>query len=213
MKKKIVFLLIILFSSVSLRLYAQRTGINLPVGATTPNTTLDINGAIAFREGAAISVTNGNNNDITLSAYSLFRLTGATAAFTLTGFTGGVDGRLLTVVNTTAQNMTLNHQTSSATANQLYLTNSSNLTISPNGSATFQYNSTLSKWVLVSSSSNDWSTIGNQGTTPTSHFLGTTDNQNLAIRTNNRLALTVTTEGRGGTLNFANNRSTASQTS
>ncbi|MDW8274018.1 MAG: hypothetical protein RMJ53_07310, partial [Chitinophagales bacterium] len=40
-----------------------------------------------------------------------------------------------------------------------------------------------------------WLTQGNSGTTPTTNFLGTTDNQALSIRTNNTEAIRITTAG------------------
>jgi hypothetical protein len=43
------------------------------------------------------------------------------------------------------------------------------------------------KWIalITTSSNNDWHTIGNAGTNPTSNFVGTTDNQNLVFKRNN----------------------------
>lgn len=43
-----------------------------------------------------------------------------------------------------------------------------------------------------------WTTVGNMGTTPTTHFIGTTDNQPLAIRTNDTEKVRVTAAGRVG---------------
>lgn len=48
------------------------------------------------------------------------------------------------------------------------------------------YNSTAAAWVLFASGSGiGWSTTGNSGTSAITNFLGTTDNVNLKIRTNN----------------------------
>ena len=44
--------------------------------------------------------------------------------------------------------------------------------------------------------SDDWRTTGNTGTNPTTNFLGTTDSQDLVLRTNNLERLRLTTTGR-----------------
>lgn len=55
------------------------------------------------------------------------------------------------------------------------------------------------EWVALKSSplaaSQDWSLIGNAGTNPSTNFLGTTDNQNFQIRTNNTNRVTVENDG------------------
>ncbi len=54
-----------------------------------------------------------------------------------------------------------------------------------------------SQWKrLASGSGNDsWSLLGNSGTTPTTNFIGTTDNQDLQLRSNGTLRLTVESTG------------------
>ncbi|MFN7044055.1 MAG: hypothetical protein ACK4M1_02575 [Flavobacterium sp.] len=55
------------------------------------------------------------------------------------------------------------------------------------------------EWVALKSSSlaasQDWSLTGNAGTNPSTNFLGTTDNQNFQIRTNNTNRFTVENDG------------------
>lgn len=139
--------LLLLFTMISLGLQAQNLGVKLADG-TSPNTTLDINGAVSFREGTALTLTNGVNSDITLSEYSFLRVTGPTAAFSITGFSGGNDGRVLTIMNNTSQVMTLTHQSTSSSANQIN-TGGTNTTIAASGIATLYYNTNLSKWVVT----------------------------------------------------------------
>ncbi|MFR0656770.1 hypothetical protein SB719_19695, partial [Pantoea sp. SIMBA_079] len=43
-----------------------------------------------------------------------------------------------------------------------------------------------------------WNTLGNAGTNPTTNFVGTTDNQGLALRTNNTEKVRVTPAGNVG---------------
>ena len=133
---------------------------NVALGATSANTKLDVNGAIALREGTVLTLSNGTNNNVAIGNFSTFRLSGPTAAFSITGFTGGQDGRLLIVINTTNYVATFNDLTTSTAANQIS-TGGSNIVLGINTSITFQYNSTLQKWVFSSTSGS----IGNVGTT------------------------------------------------
>lgn len=53
-----------------------------------------------------------------------------------------------------------------------------------------------SRWVAVGSDGRDWTTIGNSGTNPTNNFIGTTDDVDFRIRTNNALRFNFTNNGR-----------------
>jgi hypothetical protein len=186
---------------------AQNMGVKLPAG-TMPNTTLDVNGATSFREGTALTLSNGTNNNISLATeYSFYRIIGPTTAFSVTGFNNGLDGRLLTIVNATTQTMTIAESTGSSSANQI-LTGSSNFSVPSNGTAMFQYNSALLRWILISTTGtqtipNNWTLTGNSGTNPSINFIGTTDLQGLTFRTNNaaRMHISYTGDIGVGTIN------------
>jgi hypothetical protein len=171
---------VIVLLSLHLSLIAQSTGINLPV-STLPNTMLDVNGSVAFREGAALNLANGVNNDIALTNYSFFRITGPTAVFSITGFASGVDGRTLTLANATTQTMTISHLTGSVAANQIN-TGGSDILLLPNGVVTMTYNTTTTKWMVSSTNGSGWGLGGNTGTTAGTNFLGTTDPQDLVLK-------------------------------
>ena len=123
-------------------------GIRLTSG-TLPNATLDVNGSVSFREGTALALVNGVNSDVALTAYSFFRITGPTAAFSITGFASGADGRLLTLINASGQTLTLTHQATSTSANQIN-TGGTDMTITSGGIVSLFYNISLSKWVVTS---------------------------------------------------------------
>ncbi len=200
--KVIKYLCFLLLNVQSITLSAQNMGAKLPAG-TLPNTTLDVNGAASLREGTALTLVNGANNDINLATeYSFYRITGPTAAFSITGFNNGQDGRILTVVNATTQTMTISGATGSIAANQL-LTGGLTFSVTANGSATFQYNTTLAKWVLTgtsgsSTASNDWSLTGNSGTTAGTNFIGTTDAVDFVTKTSNTEWMRITSAGNIG---------------
>ena len=57
------------------------------------------------------------------------------------------------------------------------------------------------KWVKLqtsNSAANDWSITGNAGTSPTTNFIGTTDNQDFVLRTNSTEKMRVTNTGSVG---------------
>ncbi len=124
-------------------------GIKLADGVL-PNTTLDINGAASFREGAALVLANGVNSNVALTDFSLIRITGPTAAFSVTGFANGTDGRVLTLINATTQMMTLTHQATSTAANQIN-TGGTSLTLPGNAVVTMIYNTSLARWFVTGS--------------------------------------------------------------
>ncbi len=159
--KKLVqrVLLFVVFAAIGQLAKAQNIGVN----NNNPATSLDVNGAISTREGAALNLSNGANNNIGISTFGFFRITGPTAAYNLTGFAGGNNGRLLIVINNTSQAMTIKaNDAGSTTANQIQTPNGQDLAIPPSGTATLQYNSTNSKWYVVSSQTepNYWTLAG-----------------------------------------------------
>lgn len=112
---------------------------------------LDANGAIATRRTDATGFVNGNNNDVNIGGAGFVRITsGPTAAFSVTGFTGGLDGRILYVYNATAENMTLADESSSSTAANRSKTNGGTAATVGPGAATLIYDSGASRWILMS---------------------------------------------------------------
>ena len=188
------FLFIIIGNTIS----AQSMGIK----TASPQTVLDVNGSVAFREGTAINLTFSVNDDVTIDTMSFYRVTGATAAFSITGFTGGQSGRILTIINNTSYTMTLSHLTSSSAANQINTGMGTNVTITTGGTASFIYNSSISKWlttaIMTNSGLSNWSTSGNAGTTAGTNFIGTTDAQDFVAKANTTEGIRLATSGNVG---------------
>lgn len=130
------------------------------IGTTDPKTTLDVNGALSLREGPDLSLSNGNNTNINLGnpAFSHYRIVGPTAPFeirTLYVPTPGVlaDGQILTLINTTDQPMTIAHNIGSAGNPQrrIYCPGEKDFVLAGRySSITLQYNTTDSRWYVVS---------------------------------------------------------------
>lgn len=71
-----------------------------------------------------------------------------TSTPTLSGFTGGVDGRVLAAENISAQNsITLKHNSGSTAINRLTLPSSTDYTLLPNSSLSFTYDGATTRWI------------------------------------------------------------------
>ncbi|MBV1923887.1 MAG: tail fiber domain-containing protein [Flavobacteriaceae bacterium] len=162
------------------------------IGNTDPKTQLDVDGSFSLREGAAITLSNGLNSDLSLGAtsYSFYRITGPTSAFSVSGIIPetDADGQIITLVNTTDQPMTIVHNSGTA-ENRVYSPGETNLVLSGRYSTiTLQYNTSLDKWLPINSmngASDDWKTTGNASTTAGTNFVGTTDDIDLVVKRNN----------------------------
>lgn len=116
-------------------------------GVTSPAAMVDVNGTHALRQGS-LSLVNGANQNAAKPAFSSVNISGPTAAFNIGGFTGGVNGSLLEIVNTTSHLMTLNHEDASSTAgNRITCPAGANINCR---TVTLRYNATASRWVVVS---------------------------------------------------------------
>lgn len=192
--------LFLFFSSVIFYAKAQFIG----VGTATPQAKLDVSGNIAFRSWN-LTLANGANGVLApANAYSYYRITGPTAAFSIAGFSNPQDGQLVTLYNGTNQEMTILDEDGTAAASGIQA-GSTNLLITAWGSITLQYHPNAGiggLWVAVSTSGalnlSSWNILGNSGTNPTANFLGTIDNADLAIRTNNTEKVRVNTNGQVG---------------
>ncbi len=100
MQKKLLKALAIgaAFTLIATSSFAQNVGI----GTASPNVKLDDNGAFAMREGTALSLTTGANNNVSAGSNSFYRIIAPTGgAFSITGIAGGSDGRILILNNET----------------------------------------------------------------------------------------------------------------
>lgn len=97
-----------------------------------------------------VTAANGLNSNIAMPSNESVRLDGPSAAFSLGGFTAGVDGQPLYIYNTTAQAMTIvNEDASSTAANRIKTLTGANVTLRTGTSyASFEYDGTDARWVL-----------------------------------------------------------------
>lgn len=103
-----------------------------------------------IRPFVTLTLASGVNSNIALPNGKNFYITGPTGSFSITGFTGGVDGREITIYNPINQNMTITNDATSTAANRiLILTN--NLVTANQGVVNFIYSGTASHWIHVGS--------------------------------------------------------------
>jgi hypothetical protein len=111
-------------------------------------------GGIPTAPHSAVTLSNGNNENINASGVGCLYVTGATGAFALGGFSGGTDGQYLVVINATSQTMTANNgDTGSTSGNRINTMTGGNVAIDGgNGNGmVFIYESVTSAWRLLAS--------------------------------------------------------------
>ncbi len=130
---------------------AQNTGVN----TNSPLATLDVNGDIALRI-ATINLANATNADVNTTANkkSAYRITnGSPLGYSISGFTGGVDGRIITIINASTSQMALDNDgagNASAPANRILTSDGNSLYIPANGAVTIMYDITAARWRVSS---------------------------------------------------------------
>lgn len=132
---------------------------DIGINTTAPKTKLEVAGAVSLNEGTATALINGLNSNVSFGGvnsmpYSLYRITGPTAAFSIGGIVPatGADGQIITIENTTAQDMTLLHQSSNSTAaNQILCVGAKDLLVKGQyATVTLQYNKSQARWIIKS---------------------------------------------------------------
>jgi hypothetical protein len=176
------FLLII-----SINLFAQNVGIN----NTNPQASLDVQGDLRLRS-TTLTLPAGLNNDVDLitqkSSVYMFA-GGALGGAVITGFTGGIDGRIITIFNnSTTASVQLNDASfsvsPSAAANKILTGNGNNAVIYTNGSITLRYDGAKAKWIVMGSNYTDGLSTVTAGSGPwsiTGNDIKNTNTGNIGI--------------------------------
>lgn len=99
-----------------------------------------------------IACGNGaNNNKVVPIDGDTFAFSGPSGAYQISGFTNGWDGRHVMFWNNTAQNLTLQHETTSSANNRLQLPGAADCVIPTKGFAAFVYfGGSTNRWVMSS---------------------------------------------------------------
>jgi hypothetical protein len=117
-------------------------------GASNTASGVDVAGDLATRV-FALALANGVNDDIAIGNHSFVRITGPTGAFSISSLGTPYDGKIVTLLNTTAFAMTITNAAGTGTAaNRIVTSTNANLvgTAGNQTSVTLIYDSTTTRW-------------------------------------------------------------------
>jgi len=138
----------------ALGLYASANSaspLNLNGGAFTTTGTATVSGIVSPHGNLALA--NGANTNVTLTAdTTVFRLTGPSGAFSINGFTGGTSGRIIILLSTVSQTLTVTNLATSTAANQIDTMTGADIvcTATEKTAITMVYEATAQKWFVTS---------------------------------------------------------------
>jgi hypothetical protein len=166
---------------------------------------LDISGGVAFRPGGNYTST-GTQNNVSFGSSSTYRLAPA-SALTITGIANGTDGKLLTLMNTSASSVTLSNQSaSSATSNRIVSGNDADLVLAKDQSALMQYDATASRWRVISTTAitakTGESTLASNFTTTSTSYVNT--GMSITLPSAGTYVVTYDVDNYNTTANFEN---------
>jgi hypothetical protein len=104
---------------------------------------------------ATMTLVNADNDNVLgTDAARVYLIDGPTKAFTISGISGGTDGRVIHVINRTGQNLTFeNEEATSDAANRIVTSTGADIATTGNGSGILTYiTGTLNRWVLTATS-------------------------------------------------------------
>lgn len=118
--------------------------------ATILNGMSDIFG-LRLPRNSHTTLANGVNAGVVLTNTFTKITSGPTGAFTIAGVSGGTDGEVYVVYNSTGQDMTIAHESGSeaTAANRITTMTGADVATSGNGVATLVYDTSTSRWVLI----------------------------------------------------------------
>ncbi|HMP94830.1 MAG TPA: hypothetical protein PKD90_18265, partial [Phnomibacter sp.] len=133
------------------------------------------------------------------NAFSNYRITGPTAAFSIGSISYSPDGKLLTLFNRTNQPMTLLHENAAAAASERIITGTgANLLIPANSCVNLQYEGGAQRWVVRSHSAPATGGGGNSFFAASGADIYNTNTANVGIGTNSPAYARLQIAGRVG---------------
>ena len=120
------------------------------IGVESPNTKLDVDGTLALRTGSLVLEGGGPFNNVVTPDKSVVSISGTDKPAKITGFAGGVDGKMLYIHNDTGSVLKLNHMDeASDPANQIRCKGNSERVLKPNETCLLIYHGYLQNWLML----------------------------------------------------------------
>ncbi|MBI2793147.1 MAG: hypothetical protein HYX66_00675 [Ignavibacteria bacterium] len=141
---------------------------NVGVGTSTPSTTLEINGDVAFREynytGSVPSTMNNMDFDGIDNRHSFIRIgTSLSSDVILTGMEGGYSGKIVVLYNATGKGIRLKHEgTTSTAANRINTAADADVLLLDGAAYQLMYSGTDQRWIVAFSGPGELTSLGNK---------------------------------------------------
>ena len=181
------------------RMYINPTTGNVGVATISPNAKLDLNGDLALTKKLTYT-TAGVQNALDRQGASRIYISVA-GTVTLNGIAGGEDGLVVFLYTAAGATLVINNESILATSgNRIATHTGATVTITARGGVSMIYDSSLLTWRIFgfADENSTWNSKGNAGTNPTNNFIGTTDSQGFAFRTNNTDRMRIAAGGNVG---------------
>jgi hypothetical protein len=177
---------------------------NVGIGTTFPPAKLTVAGDLALRKIVRETVAGGYNDyDRQDASIAIFENGG-----TIGGIQGGSQGQMLYVLCGYGNNqsaLTIKHESAGnpTAANRILTHTGADFIITAGaGGVLLIYDDAKARWRIVETPSGSgtagWGLTGNAGTNPATQFIGTTDAQPLAFKTNNVETMRILSDGKVG---------------
>lgn len=136
------------------RVLHRTSGLEPLLNVDPTDTRVSIGGFVRFAASSPAALGVGNNNNYSAGAIATVRLAADAGGSTLTGISdgtlGGASGRLLRIINISANTLTLAHQNVNSTdSNRLLSPTGADVALGANGVADLEYDSATARWRIV----------------------------------------------------------------
>lgn len=109
-------------------------------------------GKLLLPRMANTGLATGNNAAVDVGTNTFVEVSGPGGAFSINGIAGGIDGRMVILLNQTGNRMTIANDSGvdPAAGNRIYTMTGSDRSTTNNGSAMLLYSGAASRWMLIS---------------------------------------------------------------
>lgn len=122
---------------------------NVGINETDPEAALHVDGAVVF-SSEGVTLADAQNDDLVIPSGCVIPLTGISADRDLTGIAGGIDGRVIVLVNRTGNKISLRHQdTDSSAGNRIIGPDQSDLDLKKGTAVVMVYVGADSRWYVA----------------------------------------------------------------